>query len=166
MKKPTEKRRRLLQKLEHIIGKHCYNDFIQNWEGWDHVYDGRQFRYPVKFLKNRESTKIKHTSYSAKSEDILSGHYNFGANDLLIMKALDEVVGFLEKEYRFSVENGPTFPDGELSLEFEEQDVNFEVRVVKNHKTKKSQFQAKVRGGKWMSFTEFERKFGFKPNIT
>lgn len=160
MKKVSEKRRRLLQHLEPIIGKHCYNDFIQNWDRWEHVDDGRMFRYPVTFLQNGQSTKCGTHSYKVANDSVLSGHYHFGANDLLIMAALNEVVSFLEKTYGFDVETSAPLPDNGGALSYEKTKLKYEIQFSLGGGMK-----IRVSNGPYMSLPEFERRYGFRPPL-
>ena len=67
--------------------------------------EGREFRYPVTF-RDQEGNKIKkHNVEPDFSKGILlDGHYAFGANELHIMAALNEILDYLEKEYDIEIE--------------------------------------------------------------
>lgn len=89
----------LLIKMEQIIGNECYNSKIQNygpggvWEG-----EGRSFRYPVKFLDGDEVVK-RWSVYDIPPEVLITGHYQFGSNELSIFRALAKVVDMIEQDY-------------------------------------------------------------------
>ena len=92
-------RMELLAKLEHIVGQNCYNGNIQNWGANGHYEgEGRGFRYPLTvFKKDGEKLKRKHPDVSdLPPEVIATGHYVMGANKLHIIRALDDVLKFLE----------------------------------------------------------------------
>ena len=85
----TRKRKRLLVRLESIIGRLCYNANIQNYAAWGEWESaGRRFRYPLAFIGEdggRRKTSAPDAAWPAKT--LLSGHYAFGANQLLIIRA-------------------------------------------------------------------------------
>ncbi len=58
--------------------------------------EGRDFRYPVRVngLSTRTSIKPDVTDH-----DLQAAYYAFGANQLHIIRALDEVLDFIENEY-------------------------------------------------------------------
>ncbi len=93
----------LLVRLESIIGQECYNGNIQNygpggeWEG-----EGRSFRYPVTFNVDEEETvKRKTVNFDIAAEELVSGRYAFGANELNIYRGLIKVLDYLREEYGF-----------------------------------------------------------------
>ena len=92
--------RELLVRMEAIIGDECYNDNIQNYGSWG-VWEGegRSFRYPVTFLRNGESEKRRSRFDDLLAEELVTGHYKFGANELSIYRALVKVIDMLEAEY-------------------------------------------------------------------
>lgn len=100
----SKKRAQLISQIEAIIGNNCYNDNIQNWGPYGtYEGEGREFRYPITFLDG-EGNKLKRWSASGMEPDIMrTGYYAFGANRLHIMKALDEVVAFLEREHSLKI---------------------------------------------------------------
>jgi hypothetical protein len=99
--KLNERRRRLLIRLESIIGNECYNANIQNW-GPSGVFEGegREFRYPVTF-RDQEGRKTKKRSVEVDlpEQTLLGGYYAFGANELHIMTALNKAPDYLEEEH-------------------------------------------------------------------
>ena len=99
----SKDRRKLLVRLESIIGNECYNGSIQNYgPGGVREGDGRAFRYPLTVRTDRnEETKIRDVSIppSVPSEALLSGYYSFGANQLDIMTALNKIIDHLERQY-------------------------------------------------------------------
>lgn len=97
----NEKRKRLLIQLEEIVGNEFYNANIQNWgPGGVFEGEGRALRYPL-VLRDREgkTIKTKHVDAALPAETIITGSYKLGANELSIMKALDRIVGYLERNY-------------------------------------------------------------------
>jgi hypothetical protein len=97
--KLDERRKRLLIKLESIIGNECYNANIQNW-GPEGVFEGegREFRYPVTF-RDQEGNKFKKrcVNNDLPDETLLGGYYAFGANELHVVAALNKILDYLEK---------------------------------------------------------------------
>ncbi|MBC2660649.1 hypothetical protein H7F50_02715 [Novosphingobium flavum] len=94
--------RELLVRMEGIIGKECYNGNIQNYSSWgEWEGEGRSFRYPVTFIQNGAEVK-RRTSYSDLAhEELVTGYYKFGANELSIYRALMQIIDMLETEYGF-----------------------------------------------------------------
>lgn len=96
--------RELLERMEKIIGSECYNGHIQNygpggvWEG-----EGRSFRYPVRFVRHDEREGFAHRK-SLEAEELVTGYYKFGANELSIYRALVHVVDMLEAEYGLKID--------------------------------------------------------------
>ncbi|WP_434135914.1 hypothetical protein JQR88_06105 [Pseudomonas luteola] len=93
----------LLIRLEEIVGNEFYNANIQNygpggeWEG-----EGGSFRYPVTFNIDGEATrKTKSVSSDINAEELVSGRYACGANDLNIYRALVKILDYLRNEYGF-----------------------------------------------------------------
>ena len=94
-------KKKLMAKLESIIGNSCYNGNIQNWgPGGEWYGEGREFRYPITFLdEGTKKDKCWHTDTSMPLGRMRTGYYAFGANRLNIMQALEQVIDVLEKEY-------------------------------------------------------------------
>ncbi len=96
--------RDMLLRMEAIIGSECYNANIQNytasgvWEG-----EGRSFRYPVTYIRNGKEEKRKTPVADLEPEELITGHYKFGANELNIFRALVRIVDLLEAEYDFKI---------------------------------------------------------------
>lgn len=102
--KVTKKRAKLLAELEAIIGHETYNANIQNWgAGGAFLGEGRAFRYPLSYISDGEKTKGHEYFGDIPPEVLMTGHYRFGANQLSVMRALDEVVRRLEEKYGFRV---------------------------------------------------------------
>ena len=101
-----KKRRQLLAELEQIVGSKCYNGNIQNWGPNGIRYgDGRGFRYPLTMV-DHEGNKTKTwstASPSVKPDVFETGYYAFGANRLSIIRALDEVVSYLEANHNLKL---------------------------------------------------------------
>ncbi|WP_434567887.1 hypothetical protein QFW85_20190 [Vibrio chagasii] len=94
-------RKELLIKLEKIIGSSCYNGNIQNWgANGEWLGEGRSFRYPIRV--NGLSTRSSINS-EVSDHDLKASYYAFGANQLHIIRALDEVLDFIEYEYEVSI---------------------------------------------------------------
>jgi hypothetical protein len=96
--------RELLVRMEAIIGGQCYNDNIQNYSSWG-VWEGegRSFRYPVTVTRKGESEKRRARFDDLQPEELITGHYKFGANELSIYRALVKVIEMLESEYGLKV---------------------------------------------------------------
>ncbi|MGX1260001.1 hypothetical protein [Sinorhizobium fredii] len=96
--------RDLLVRMENIIGEECYNDNIQNYSSWG-VWEGegRSFRYPVTVLRGGKAEKRKFRFDDLLAEELVTGHYKFGANELSIYRALIKIVDMLETEYGLNV---------------------------------------------------------------
>ena len=99
------RRKRLLLALERLVGNECYNANTQNWgPGGVFEGEGREIRYPITFIdKAGKEEKMRSTDSSISSHIILTGHYKFGANQLHIMRALNEVLKHLEKNYELKL---------------------------------------------------------------
>jgi len=94
--------RDLLVRMEGIIGQECYNGNIQNYSSWgDWEGEGRAFRYPVTFLRNGEEDKRRGSSSNLAHEELVTGYYKFGANELSIYRALMQIIDMLESDYGF-----------------------------------------------------------------
>ncbi len=105
-KKISAARKKLLIKLESLIGNECYNSNIQNWGPYG-VFEGsgREFRYPITFRDSEnEKFKRRHVESDIDAKSLLGGYYAFGANELHIMAGLERVLLFLEEEYGFKPE--------------------------------------------------------------
>lgn len=104
-KKITRKRAKLLADLEYVVGSNCYNGSIQNWgPGGTFEGTGRGFRYPLTLIDD-EGNKIKrrYRVDDVPPERLITGHYAFGANQLQIVLALEEVLQHLEKNYGLKI---------------------------------------------------------------
>jgi hypothetical protein len=97
----TKKKKALIARLEGIIGNSCYNGNIQNWgPNYERYCDGREFRYPITFLeKGTAKDKCWHTDPNMKWDRMRTGYYAFGANQLHIISALEEIVNYLEENH-------------------------------------------------------------------
>lgn len=94
--------RDLLVRMEDIIGQECYNANIQNYSSWgEWDGEGRSFRYPVTYIRKGEEEKRRARTADLEHEELVTGHYKFGANELSIYRALLKVVDMLEAEYGF-----------------------------------------------------------------
>jgi hypothetical protein len=101
----NEKRKRLLIELERIVGNELYNANIQNWgPGGVFEGEGRSFRYPV-ILRDKDGKPSKTWNIDAAlpAGEVITGMYKFGANELGIMRALDQVISHLERNYGLDI---------------------------------------------------------------
>jgi hypothetical protein len=105
MAEMTEERAKLLAELELTVGSYCYNGSIQNWgPGGKFEGGGRDFRYPltiVDALGNKQ--KVRYLANHQKPEELKTGYYAFGANQLQIVMALDGVLSHLEARFGFKI---------------------------------------------------------------
>lgn len=94
-------KKKLLVKLESIIGNSCYNGSIQNWgPNYERHHDGREFRYPITFLGDRQDKeKVKTVSPDMPLDKMKTGYYSFEANRLSIMSSLAEIIEYLEENH-------------------------------------------------------------------
>lgn len=97
----NKKRLELLMTLESIVGNECYNANTQNWgPGGRFEGRGREFRYPLTVIeKDGKKAKLK-LGERLSTEVAATGHYAFGANQLHIIKALDQVLRYLEENHQ------------------------------------------------------------------
>lgn len=94
----------LLIELEKIVGNECYNGNIQNYGSWGELEsEGRQFRYPVKFYSGSGESKKWTVPPDIPSEELITGYYAFGANELNIYRALFKIVSHLREKYGLKV---------------------------------------------------------------
>jgi hypothetical protein len=92
--------KQLLIEMENIVGNECYNKNIQNYESWGVLsFSGRSFRYPVQFRKDDAKYKTRSVNDTIPSEDLITGYYAFGANELGIYRALYKVLQHLEENH-------------------------------------------------------------------
>lgn len=97
----SEERKQLLIKMEKIIGSSCFNGNIQNWgPNGQWLGEGRAFRYPIR-LNNLGSRRV--VARDISMEDLMTGRYAFGANNLHIIRALDEVLNMLQNDYGLKI---------------------------------------------------------------
>lgn len=90
----------LLIEIENIIGSECFNSNIQNYGSWGVLEsEGRSFRYPVKFYNGESEYKKRYVTSDIPSEELITGYYPFGANELSIYRALHKVLKYLEKNH-------------------------------------------------------------------
>lgn len=103
----NKKRRALLIELERIIGRKCYNGSIQNFApGGIPLGEGRSFRYKLTLIKkNGERVKPALPGDLLQSTDteFRTAHYKFGANELGIMRGLEEVLTYLEEHHGLKI---------------------------------------------------------------
>lgn len=96
-------RRKLLVRMESMLGNELYNGNIQNYgPGGVREADGRAFRYPITFVQ-KDGTKVKVRETTVPStvptDVLLSGHYAFGANQLDVMASLNRMLEYLERHH-------------------------------------------------------------------
>jgi hypothetical protein len=94
--------KRLLIEMEHMVGDRFYNPYTQNygpggvWEG-----EGRSYRYPLTTILNDEQ-KRKHRGTvhaDVPDEELITGYYKVGTNELSIVRAMIDIVRLIECEY-------------------------------------------------------------------
>ena len=96
--------KRLLIELEDIVGNECYNSNTRNYSSWGELEsEGRSFRYPVKFSNGKTQYKKWTITDDIPSEELITGYYPFGANELNIYRALHKVLHHLESNYGFRI---------------------------------------------------------------
>lgn len=94
----------LLIELEGIVGNECYNGNIQNYGSWGELEsEGRKFRYPVKFYSGDSESKKWTVPPEIPSEELITGYYAFGANELNIYRALFKIISHLRENYDLKV---------------------------------------------------------------
>ena len=107
----------LIGQLEYIVSQNCHNRYTRNYDSTD----GRTYRYPV-HMKNPNDHDAWYTYRgiisSATDKSLGTLHYEFGANDLYIGDALNQILNFLEDRY------GIDFDDLEIQHQFEDNDDN------------------------------------------
>lgn len=101
-RRKVEPIRELLFRMEAIIGDECYNGNIQNYSSWgEWEGEGRSFRYPVTFIRNGSEEKRRGRVADLEHEELVTGYYKFGANELSIYRALIRIIDMLEKDFDF-----------------------------------------------------------------
>lgn len=107
-------RRKLLVRMESMLGGECYNQNIQNYgPGGVREAAGRSFRYPLTVrAKDGSTTKVRDSSVPAAipSDTLLSGYYAFGANQLDVMASLNRILQYLERHHGLVIEPAPQAP--------------------------------------------------------
>jgi len=90
----------LLIELENIVGNEFYNKNIQNYSRWGELEsEGRSYRYPVTFNNGVSNYKTRNVFKDIPSEDLITGYYACGANDISIYRALNKVLRHLVENY-------------------------------------------------------------------
>lgn len=84
--------KKLLVRMESIIGNECYNQYALN------------FRYPVTIEIDEKYEKFWNISSTLDTETLVASHYKFGSNKLYIFSALVKIVEMLKTEYNFRIE--------------------------------------------------------------
>ncbi|WP_282154363.1 hypothetical protein [Ruegeria atlantica] len=101
-RKLTKKRAKLLAELTELVGGYCYNGNIQNYgPGGMYEGEGRSFQYSLTVTdQNGNKRKFKYpTNAPISPEELISGHFKFGANQLNIVYAMDRVLAKLESDH-------------------------------------------------------------------
>ena len=117
MKEPTENLIKLMHRIEYLIGSETFNGNIQNYGSWGEWQgEGRKFRYPVRYKDpddkiGKYSSELPLKEISAADDDecefhyaplttdeMLTGHYSFGANQLYIFKGILKALRALEDD--------------------------------------------------------------------
>lgn len=100
----NKKRLELLMKLESIVGNECYNGNIQNWgPGGKFEGQGREYRYPLSVIGKDGSRTKRRPGEQLSANVAMTGHYAFGANQLHIIRALDQILSYLEENNHLKV---------------------------------------------------------------
>lgn len=103
-------RRQIIVKLESILGAECYNAHIQNYgPGGVREAAGRGFRYPLTLRLPDGSKKRVNAGTipdSVSDDDLRSGYYAFGANQLDVVTALDRMLKYLEQHHGLVITDG------------------------------------------------------------
>lgn len=99
----SPERKKLLIELEYLIGQHTYNPNIKNFgPGGAPLDEGRSFRYPITCPALHGGGSDKYSSKippELPDLRLLWSYYAMGANRLRIVRALDEVLAYLEKHH-------------------------------------------------------------------
>lgn len=88
----------LIEQLEYIVSQNCHNRFTRNRDNTD----GRTYRYPVHMRTHNDHDAwytYRGVISSATDKSLGTLHYEFGANDLYIGDALDQILDFIERRY-------------------------------------------------------------------
>mgnify|MGYP003143755807 CR=1 FL=1 len=104
--------RHLVADIEQIIGGHCYNAKIQNygpggvWEG-----EGRSFRYPLTTIDaENEPRKCWKVPSDMPAEQLITGHYKVGSNELSVVRAVLDAIELIERRYGVDLGDDATSP--------------------------------------------------------
>lgn len=90
--------RKMLNRMERIIGNSCYNGNIQNYAD----IEGRSFRYPISFPTLDGSIEKRWDQQDDLPPEVLiNGYYKLGANEMNIYGALVRIIDVLETDYGF-----------------------------------------------------------------
>lgn len=90
---PSSLRRRVLMNMEYMIARDCDN--------------GRGlFRYPIVFQTGPEECRQQREFITDEipNEVLLDGHYQFGRNRLYVMRALEQILEYLERDFGLDIE--------------------------------------------------------------
>ncbi len=104
----SKARTKLLFELEEIIANECYNPKTRNY-GSHGVQDsdGRRYRYPITFIDsqgNRDKRRGLTPQAIPPPEVAITGYYQVGMNELQIMRGLEKLVEYLERNHNLTVE--------------------------------------------------------------
>ena len=105
----SEARKRLLIRLESLIGEECYNASAHNWTP-DGTFLGAEerFRYPLTFRDgNGRTVKSWMVEESMPTAMLRGGHYAVGADELHIMTALERMLDYLETHHGLKIGDTP-----------------------------------------------------------
>jgi len=96
--------REILIRMEQIISREGYNPYTRNYgHGGMRLADGRNQKYSAIYTKDGvvvgDGTKPK----DMPAEVLITGYYKFGANRLLINKALLKIIEMLEADYGLKI---------------------------------------------------------------
>lgn len=101
----SKRRAALLRELENIVGRSVYNSKTQNWgPGGRYEGEGRSIRYPITFTDDKGAKIKRRSGYEDLPTSVqMTGSYVIGVNNLHILKSLDKVLQFLEKNYGLKI---------------------------------------------------------------
>ena len=98
--------REVLVAMESILSSECYNSNTQNfgpggvWEG-----EGRTYRYPVHFLVQGSDERRKGKTDDLPAEALITGRYQFGANQVNVYRALVRIIEMLQRDHGLTLDS-------------------------------------------------------------
>jgi hypothetical protein len=99
-----KRRKELIIALERIIGNEFYNAKIQNYgPGGVFEGEGRDYRYNISFRGKDGWSKTKFVDPAIPDAEFMTGTYKFGQNECAVIRALDEILTYLERNHGLDV---------------------------------------------------------------